>query len=214
MENFIGDVTKVNEQNLVDDKNISNDRFVTEIPLDKKKSETLKNTIRVKKALDILCVNEPGKDLLKEHYQLQGVVDKLAPDIKRITIGTDERVYVDNPEHGFQMSTPHFVYSKKKVSARQAAKEMLLSTKLSDFMLNKLQNKRITHKLTGIIYQLLVPIDTDEEKLKHAGKRRYGKDVLTINDKQFFLTNDIYMRNLEPLSKLLSKSEEEFEDLI
>jgi hypothetical protein len=99
------------------------------------------------------------------------------------------------------------------MSARQVAKEMILNTNISSSMLHTLQDKRITHKFTGIIYPLIVPIDTDDEKLLYAGKRRYRRDIITIIGRDFFLTNDIYIRNLEPLSKLLAKLAESDENL-
>jgi hypothetical protein len=186
------------------------ERFVQEIPFDEQKSIAMKEALKVKKSLDILCVNEPNNELVAEDYQLRGVINNLKPDIQRITVGTNERVFVDNPKHGFQISNLH---SNKKMSARQVAKEMILNTNISSSMLHTLQDKRITHKFTGIIYPLIVPIDTDDEKLLYAGKRRYGKDIITINGRKFFLTNDIYIRNLEPLSKLLAKLAESDENL-
>jgi len=190
--------------NITNKESEPNEKFVSEIPFDKHKSEVMKDAIKVKKSLDALCVNESDTELLKENYQLRGTINSLKPDIQRITVGTDERVFVDNPKHGFQISNLH---SNKKMSARQMAKEMILNTNISSSMLRILQDKRITHKFTGIIYPLIVPTDIDDNKLLYAGKRRYGKDIITINHKDFYLTNDIYIRNIEPLSKLLAKLE-------
>ena len=91
---------------------------------------------------------------------------------------------------------------KKTVSAFKQVRQMILSANLNTAQVALLMDKSFTQKRTGIAYQMLVPVIEAKTIVKY-GKARYAKKTITINEVEYFLTNDIYDRNVGLVEAML-----------
>ena len=90
----------------------------------------------------------------------------------------------------------------KKVSAFKRVRKMILDAKLDNSQVAVLTDKGFTQKHTGIAYQMLIPAVEAKTIVKY-GKARYAKKTITINEVEYFLTNDIYDRNVGLVEAML-----------
>ena len=113
--------------------------------------------------------------------------------------------------------------AKQRAAEREAASErrmkvreqsaftkvynMLKAAHLSDENLEKLQDRNFTQKATAISYQLLVPKTddrmADRAKTFYASKNRYARDTVEINGRQFYVTNNVYLKNINRVRNML-----------
>ena len=91
-------------------------------------------------------------------------------------------------------------------SAAAQVRTMLENASFNDEQLNKVIDFEFTKARTKISYQLLKTIDENadfEMEMYFAGGLRYQKKPLDINGRQFYMTNNIYKKNVELVRELL-----------
>jgi len=91
-------------------------------------------------------------------------------------------------------------------SAASQVRTMLENSNFNDEQLEQLMDLGLTKAKTKIAYQLLkqIPENADwEVEVYFGGAPRYQKTPLDINGKQFYMTNNIYKKNVELVHKLL-----------
>ena len=94
----------------------------------------------------------------------------------------------------------------KKVSAFKRVRNMIIDADLNDKQIAMLMDKGTTQKATGIAYQLLKEADSNmsrDEQIRKYNKIRYAVKPIEINGKAYFMTNDIYEKNVSKFAILL-----------
>lgn len=70
-------------------------------------------------------------------------------------------------------------------------------SKLKDEQLEILTSSEKTKETLKIRYAFLKETTENKEDRKVNGNSRYGSKTITINDKSYWITNDLYERNIE-----------------
>jgi superfamily II helicase len=94
----------------------------------------------------------------------------------------------------------------KKISAFKRVRNMIIDADLNDKQIAMLMDKGTTQKATGIAYQLLKEADSNmsrDEQIRKYNKIRYAVKPIEINGKAYFMTNDIYEKNVSKFAILL-----------
>jgi superfamily II helicase len=94
----------------------------------------------------------------------------------------------------------------KKVSAFKRVRNMIIDAGLNDKQIAMLMDKVTTQKATGIAYQFLKEADSNmsrDEQIRKYNKIRYAVKPIEINGKAYFMTNDIYEKNVSKFAILL-----------
>lgn len=88
----------------------------------------------------------------------------------------------------------------KKISAGKTIREMFeaILPKLTKEHLEILTSAEKTKEVLKIRYSFLKEVTESKEDRKINGHCRYGKNTIKINDKDYYITNDLYQRNIEP----------------
>ena len=87
----------------------------------------------------------------------------------------------------------------KKVSAGKQIRDLFESIipKLKDEHLEILTSQEKTKEVLKIRYSFLKEVKNEKDERKINGCPRYGKNTVKINDKEYYITNDLYKRNIE-----------------
>ena len=96
--------------------------------------------------------------------------------------------------------------SAKRISAFKRVRNMIVNASLNEEQIAMLMDKGTTQKATGIAYQLLKETDSNmsrDEQIRKYNKIRYAVKPIEINGKEYFLTNDIYEKNVSRFALLL-----------
>lgn len=91
----------------------------------------------------------------------------------------------------------------KKISAGKTIREMFeaILPKLTNEHLEILTSAEKTKETLKIRYPFLKESTENKEDRKVNGNARYGKNTIKINDKDYYITNDLYSRNIETFKK-------------
>jgi len=91
----------------------------------------------------------------------------------------------------------------KKISAGKTIREMFESIlpKLKDEHLEILTSQEKTKEVLKIRYAFLKEATENKDDRKINNHSRYGSKTITINDKSYWVTNDLYERNIETFEK-------------
>ena len=95
---------------------------------------------------------------------------------------------------------------KPGVAVREALVNAINKGLITPEMLANLCDKNFTLKNTGIKYAFLKKVDKliDFKSQTYIyGKARYSTKIMTINNEQFLMTNDIYKRNVDRFLELM-----------
>ena len=96
---------------------------------------------------------------------------------------------------------------EKKVSAFKMVRNMVVSANLSDEQIALLTDKTFTQKNAHLAYAMLLPVDETssyKEQTVKYNKARYSKKTIELNGKAYFLTNDIYKKNVLAVKEMLA----------
>jgi hypothetical protein len=87
----------------------------------------------------------------------------------------------------------------KKISAGKAIREMFESIlpKLAKEHLEILTSQEKTKEVLKIRYPFLKEVKNEKDERKINGHARYNKTIVKINDKDYYICNDLYERNIE-----------------
>ena len=187
------------------EKTIKNEvKATTKVPL---KKETPKETINVTK--EVKGVKKTEVKELKE-------IEKVAP-LKATPKKSEEISKNDVKSNATQeikktrnesMKVPKEIPTKeksfeKRPSAGKQIREMFESVipKLKDEHLEILTSAEKTKETLKIRYAFLKEVKNEKDERKVNGHARYGKNTIKINDKDYYITNDIYERNIETFEK-------------
>lgn len=87
----------------------------------------------------------------------------------------------------------------KKLSAGKTIRDLFqtIISKLKDEQLEILTSAEKTKEVLKIRYAFLKESTENKEDRKVNGNARYGAKTITINDKSYWMTNDLYERNIE-----------------
>ena len=94
----------------------------------------------------------------------------------------------------------------KRISAFKRVRNMIVNASLNEEQITMLMDKQNTQHATGIAYQILKEADENmsrDEQIRKYGKTRYAVKPIEINGKEYFLTNDIYEKNVSRFALLL-----------
>jgi hypothetical protein len=112
-------------------------------------------------------------------------------------------------EHGACLACePVEVVAKpeKRISAFKRVRNMIVNASLNEEQITMLMDKPNTQHATGIAYQILKEANENmsrDEQIRKYGKTRYAVKPIEINGKEYFLTNDIYEKNVSRFAYLL-----------
>lgn len=99
------------------------------------------------------------------------------------------------------------VPAEKKVSAFKLVRDLVENAKLSDEQIALLTDKTFTQKNVHIAYALLMPVDEKlsyKEQAVKYNKARYAKKTVELNGKAYYMTNDIYKKNVLSVKEMLA----------
>lgn len=91
----------------------------------------------------------------------------------------------------------------KKISAGKTIREMfeLVIPKLTKEHLEILTSTEKTKEVLKIRYAFIKEVKNEKDERKVNGHARYNKGTVKINDKDYYVTNDLYERNIENFKK-------------
>ena len=95
-----------------------------------------------------------------------------------------------------------------KLSAFAQLRNAIISANLSDKQVAYLLDRNFTQLRSGIAYNIIIPYDKDSpktEQLQRYKKARYSAQPITIANKDYLLTNDVYLRNIPRVQKMLEE---------
>jgi cytoskeletal protein RodZ len=96
---------------------------------------------------------------------------------------------------------------EKKVSAFKLVRDLVENANLSDEQIALLTDKTFTQKNAHIAYALLMPVDEKlsyKEQAVKYNKARYAKKAVELNGKAYYMTNDIYKKNVLSVKEMLA----------
>ena len=99
------------------------------------------------------------------------------------------------------------VPAEKKVSAFKLVRDLVENANLSDEQIALLIDKTFTQKNAHIAYALLMPVDEKlsyKEQAVKYNKARYAKKAVELNGKAYYMTNDIYKKNVLSVKEMLA----------
>ena len=99
------------------------------------------------------------------------------------------------------------VPAEKKVSAFKLVRDLVENANLSDEQIALLTDKTFTQKNAHIAYALLMPVDEKlsyKEQAVKYNKARYAKKAVELNGKAYYMTNDIYKKNVLSVKEMLA----------
>ena len=99
------------------------------------------------------------------------------------------------------------VPAEKKVSAFKLVRYLVENANLSDEQITLLTDKTFTQKNAHIAYALLMPVDEKlsyKEQAVKYNKARYAKKAVELNGKAYYMTNDIYKKNVLSVKEMLA----------
>ena len=97
--------------------------------------------------------------------------------------------------------------AEKKVSAFKLVRDLVENANLSDEQIALLTDKTFTQKNAHIAYALLMPVDEKlsyKEQAVKYNKARYAKKAVELNGKAYYMTNDIYKKNVLSVKEMLA----------
>ena len=97
--------------------------------------------------------------------------------------------------------------AEKKVSAFKLVRDLVENANLSDEQIALLTDKTFTQKNAHIAYALLMPVDDKlsyKDQTMKYNKARYAKKTVELNGKAYYMTNDIYKKNVLYVKELLA----------
>ena len=74
-------------------------------------------------------------------------------------------------------------------------------SKLKDEQLEILTSQEKTKEVLKIRYAFLKEVKNEKDERKVNGHARYNKTIVKINDKDYYICNDLYERNIETFKK-------------
>lgn len=98
------------------------------------------------------------------------------------------------------------IKAEKKVSAFKMVRNMVVNAKLSDKQIALLMDKTFTQKNAHLAYAMLLPVDETssyKEQTVKYNKARYSKKTIELNGKAYYITNDIYKKNVLAVKEML-----------
>ena len=87
----------------------------------------------------------------------------------------------------------------KKESAGKTIRTLFetIIPKLTKEHLEILTSQEKTKEVLKIRYPFLKEVKNEKDERKVNGHARYNKTIVKINDKDYYITNDLYQRNIE-----------------
>jgi len=99
--------------------------------------------------------------------------------------------------------------SKKRVSAAALAKDYILETNKKDLinesMIQQFMTKESSKELFLLRFPFLKPAGEPEENYMIKNVRRYSSKTILLNGNEYYITNDIFKRNIVKISKYFSE---------
>ena len=98
---------------------------------------------------------------------------------------------------------PKVEEAPKKLSAGKQIRDLFenIISKLTDEHLEILTSQEKTKDVLKIRYPFLKEATENKDDRKINGNARYGKNTIKINDKDYWICNDLYERNIETFKK-------------
>ena len=94
------------------------------------------------------------------------------------------------------------------LSAFTRLRNAITSANLSETQVAYLLDRNFTQLRSGIAYNIIIQYDKNlpkTEQLQKYRKARYSAQPITIADKEYLLTNDVYLRNIPRVEKMLEE---------
>lgn len=98
-----------------------------------------------------------------------------------------------------KISKPQGKTFEKQPSAGKQIRDLFINniSKLTDKEIEILTSAEKTKEVLKIRYAFIKEVKNEKDERKINGHARYGKNTVKINDKDYYITNDIYQRNIE-----------------
>ena len=131
------------------------------------------------------------------------IADAVVEAVEKTVVETVEAPEKKAVKKAIEKTVP----AEKKVSAFKLVRDLVENANLSDEQIALLTDKTFTQKNAHIAYALLMPVDEKlsyKEQAVKYNKARYAKKAVELNGKAYYMTNDIYKKNVLSVKEMLA----------